>query len=188
MQEILVVVDMQNDFIEGSIGSVEAMAIVPKVAEKIKNWDGEIVVTLDRHERDEETVECLRYTEHCVDNWGRSLNADIANAIVQNKGINVQGVAGIVKNTFAHICMSEYISSDVLNMKFEDARRSKDFRFEVIGLCTDICVLNACLCLRNNFPYANIEVDASCCAGSSKAAHEAALLVMKNNCIDVCNG
>lgn len=188
MQDILVVVDMQNDFIEGSIGSVEAMAIVPKVTEKIKNWDGEIVVTLDRHERDEETVECLRYTKHCVDNWGRSLNADIANAIVQNKGINVQGVARIVKNTFAHICMAEYISSDVLNMKFEDARRSKDFRFEVIGLCTDICVLNACLCLRNNFPYANIKVDTSCCAGSSKTAHDAALLVMKNNCIDVCNG
>lgn len=188
MENILIVVDMQNDFIEGAIGSAEAMAIVPKVVEKIKNWDGKIVFTLDRHERDEETVECLRYTEHCVDNWGRSLNADVSNAVIQNKNISEQGVAAIIKNTFAHICMAEYISSDVLNMEFEDARRSKDFRFEIVGLCTDICVLNACLCLRNNFPYADITVDASCCASSSKAAHEAALLVMKNNCINVCNG
>ena len=150
MKRFLVVVDMQKDFVDGALGTAEAVAIVPAVAEKIKNFDGEIFVTFDTHyENYPETAEAALE--------GRKYTA-------------------VEKPTFGSVELPRLI---------EKAAGGVDFAVELIGLCTDICVVSNTLLLKANFPEAPIAVDAACCAGVTVQAHEAALATMRSCQIDV---
>ena len=166
MKKFLVVVDMQKDFVDGALGSREAVAIVPAVVKKIESFDGEIFVTYDTHfENYMQTNEGKHLpVPHCIkgtDGW--QLNNDVENALSGKKFTKVE------KNTFGSVDLPKLI---------EQAADGDDFAVELIGLCTDICVVSNALLIKATFPEAPIAVDAGCCAGVTPQAHEAALATM----------
>lgn len=174
MKKILVVVDMQNDFVGGALGSAQACAIVPAVAEKISCFDGErIYATFDTHfENYSDTLEGKKLpVAHCIKGTrGQGLHEKIEAALKEKNWRSIE------KYTFGTFEIAEE-----LKMDYPD----EDFSFEVCGLCTDICVISNVLILRAAFPDAEITLDARCCAGVSKESHEAALTAMKCCQIDV---
>ena len=176
MKDFLIVVDMQKDFVDGSLGTPEAQAIVENVVCKIENHKGSIITTLDTHIPDYlNTAEGRKLpVVHCVRNTpGWMLDVRVAQALAGRKSISVE------KNTFG--------SADLPRL-LEELTRGEPFRIELIGLCTDICVVSNALLLKAHFPEAEISVDASCCAGVTPEAHGAALKVLKSCQIDVING
>ena len=167
MRKTLIVVDMQNDFIDGALGTKEAQDIVPNVAKKIKEYKENgynVIFTRDTHSTNYlETYEGKHLpVVHCVKNtvgWQISdkLDFDIENDVL------------IDKPTFGWL-------------------NWKDFDFEsveLVGLCTDICVISNALIIRSNYPEIDITVDASCCAGVTPDTHKAALATMKMCQIEV---
>lgn len=173
MKKFLIVVDMQKDFIDGALGTKEAVAIVPAAAEKIKNFDGEIFVTYDTHyENYMESAEGKKLpVPHCIEGTqGWQLDKTVAEAL------SGKDYTAVKKPTFGSIELPKLI---------EKAAGSENFSVELIGLCTDICVVSNALLLKANFPEKEISVDASCCAGVSPETHNAALATMKCCQIDI---
>lgn len=173
MKNILVVVDIQNDFVDGALGSKEALAIIDRACEKIKAFDGDIFVTLDTHGEDYmNTQEGKKLpVPHCIkgtDGW--RLNADIEKAL-EGKNVTI-----IEKPTFGSQKLAELISEKYKN---------EALSVELIGICTDICVISNALTIRAHNTECEITVDSSCCAGVSPELHEAALTVMKSCLINV---
>ncbi len=167
MKKFLVVVDMQKDFVDGSLGTKEAVAIVPNVVKKINEFDGEIFVTYDTHfENYMDTSEGKRLpVPHCIKGTeGWKLDAKVAAALEGKKYTEVE------KITFGSV--------DLPDMIFK-AADDEDFTIELVGLCTDICVVSNTLILKANYPEKEIVVDASCCAGVTPESHNAALTTMK---------
>lgn len=164
MQKILVVVDMQNDFIDGALGTAEAVAIVPKVAEKIKSFDGTVLYTRDTHEENYmETQEGKNLpVPHCIrDTEGWQIRAELQQA----------GAEVIDKPTFG----SRALAEKLVEMNREEAIES----ITLIGLCTDICVISNAFVIKAFLPETPIIVDAACCAGVTPKSHERALEAMK---------
>lgn len=167
MRETLIVVDMQNDFIDGTLGTKEAQMIVPNVAKKIKEYKKagkQVIFTRDTHpENYLETYEGKHLPViHCVKNtpgWQISdtLDFDIENDIL------------IDKPTFGWLNWNHFELGSV----------------EICGLCTDICVVSNALIIRATYPKIDITVDASCCAGVTPDKHKAAIEVMKSCQIEV---
>ncbi len=159
MKKTLIVIDMQNDFIDGSLGTKEAKAIVKNVKEKISNYKacgGEIIYTRDTHgENYLSTSEGKNLpVVHCVkDTWGWQI-AD---------GLYKDGCEVIDKPSFGYTGWERFA--------FE--------KIELCGLCTDICVVSNALILKAVFPEIEIVVDSSCCAGVTPETHRAALETMK---------
>jgi nicotinamidase-related amidase len=174
MNKLLVVVDMQKDFIDGSLGTPEAQAIVPAVVEKIKSFDGDVVYTMDTHDENYlETQEGRKLpVVHCVVNTdGWELHPDVQ-AALNEKHANV-----ITKSTFGAVDLIEYIERDC---------RGKEYgSIELVGLCTDICVVSNAMLLKAWYPETPISVYASCCAGVTPESHKAALTTMKMCQIEV---
>lgn len=167
MKKFLIVVDMQKDFVDGALGTKEAEAIVPAVREKIENFDGEIIVTYDTHFEDyTETSEGEKLpVPHCIkDTDGWQLNDEIQKAL-EGKDYTV-----VEKITFGSVDLPDFI---------EEKTEGENFSAELVGLCTDICVVSNALVLKANFPEADLSVDSSCCAGVTPETHEAALTTMK---------
>ena len=171
-QKILFVVDMQNDFIDGVLGSEDARAIVPAVAKKIKDFNGEIVFTQDTHLPDRyfQTQEGRKLPIfHCMKNTeGWQINKDVL-AAAETKG----AYTVFEKSTFASTSITIPI------------RAAKATEVEFIGICTDICVISNVMYLKALYPEMKITVDSKCCAGTTPEAHNAALTVMKSCQIDV---
>ena len=165
MKKTLIVVDMQNDFIDMALGTKEAVAIVPKVKEKIaayvKNGD-EIIYTRDTHgENYLDTPEGKKLpVPHCIKGTPGWQIAD---------GLYVEGSKIIDKPNFGWPNWKEESLEEV----------------ELIGLCTDICVVSNALIIKAVFPDAVVKVDKTCCAGVTPASHEAALTTMGMCQIDV---
>ena len=160
---ILVVVDMQNDFIDGTLGTAEAEAIVPNVVDRIKNFNGLVLATRDTHgENYLETPEGKKLpVKHCVkgtDGW----------QIVP--GLETENCEYIDKPTFGWLNWDGFAEDD---------------KIELIGVCTDICVVSNAIILKAKYPEAVISVDADCCAGVTPEKHKAALETMKSCQIDV---
>ena len=173
MKKILIVVDMQKDFVDGALGTDEAVAIVDNVVEKIQNHDGDIIVTYDTHFEDYmDTQEGKNLpVPHCIkgtDGW--KLDSRVQEAF------NNKEYKTIEKLTFGSAELPEYIKSNY---------DEKEIQIELIGLCTDICVVSNALLLKANFLETEISVDVSCCAGVTVDSHNAALLTMKMCQIDV---
>lgn len=167
MKRFLIVVDMQKDFVDGALGTKEAVAIVPNVMEKILGFDGKIFATLDTHASNYmETSEGKKLpVPHCIKGTpGWMLNDEVA-AVLEQKGYSP-----VEKVTFGSVMLPRLI--------FQEAA-GEPFSIELIGLCTDICVVSNALMLKANFPEAEISVDSACCAGVTPATHQAALDTMR---------
>ena len=167
MKKFLVVVDMQKDFVDGSLGTAEAVAIVPNVVKKINECDGDIFVTYDTHfDNYMNTSEGKKLpVPHCIkgtDGW--KLDANVAKALQGKEYTEVE------KITFGSVDLPDLIFK---------AAGDEDFSIELVGLCTDICVVSNTLILKANYPEKSITVDASCCAGVTPESHNAALTTMK---------
>lgn len=173
MKKVLVVVDMQKDFVDGALGSKEAVAIVDKVVKKIENFDGDIIVTYDtHHENYMETQEGANLpVPHCIKGTeGWKLDASVQ-AVVDKRTYKA-----IEKPTFGSTELPEYIKATY---------NPADIEIQLIGLCTDICVVSNALLMKANFLETKVSVDAECCAGVTPESHNAALATMKMCQIDV---
>ena len=175
MKQFLVVVDMQKDFVDGALGTAEAVAIVPAAVEKIQSYDGEIFVTYDTH-----------FDDYLTTEEGKHL--PVPHCIYGTPGWELDARIGEVVEAVPHFKLQKYTfgSTSLPHLMLEVAD-GEDFSIELIGLCTDICVVSNALILKAEFPEAPIRVDASCCAGVTPALHEAALHTMQSCQIEITN-
>ena len=165
MQDILVVVDMQNDFIDGALGTKEAVAIVSAVEQKIRNFHGRVLFTRDTHDATYlETQEGRKLpVSHCIrDTEGWQIHP-VLEALRKEPAID--------KPVFGSVALG-------------DALRTADSvepvrSVTLVGLCTDICVISNAMIARAFLPEAEIIVDAACCAGVTPESHRNALEAMK---------
>ena len=174
MKQFLIVVDMQTDFVDGALGTPEAVAILPAVDARIRECrkaGAIIIATLDTHGEDYlqsaegqklPVVHCVRNTE------GWQLHPAVREALA--------GCRILEKPTFGSIRLPEII---------RELAAGEDFSIELIGLCTDICVVSNALLLKAYFPEAPVSVRAACCAGVTPEKHEAALETMRSCQIDI---
>lgn len=163
---ILVVVDMQNDFIDGALGTPEAVAIVPKVMVKMMNFDGLVMATRDTHGEDYlETQEGKNLpVKHCIKGThGWEIKEEIQQLLISQP---------IDKLTFGSETLGKVLKD--LNNDVEPIDS-----ITLVGLCTDICVISNAILLKAFLPEVPIRVDASCCAGVTPESHERALEAMK---------
>ena len=173
MKHFLIVVDMQTDFIDGSLGTAEAVAIKPAVLKKIHSFPGEIFATVDTHGENYLTTTEGRHlpVEHCVKGTpGWAVDREIARAL------NGQGAIFVEKPTFGSLILPQLI---------EDAAAGEDFDVTLVGLCTDICVISNALLLKARFHEKEIYVDSACCAGVTPEKHLAALETMRSCQINI---
>ena len=173
MKKFLIVVDMQKDFVDGALGSKEALAIVDGVAEKIRGFEGEIFVTLDTHyENYMETAEGFKLpVPHCIEGQeGWQLDQKVKEALDGKRYTVVE------KFTFGSVDLPNLIA---------EAAGEEDFTIEMLGLCTDICVVSNALILKAYFTEIPLSVHANLCAGVTPESHRAALQTMKMCQIDV---
>ncbi len=173
MSRILLVVDMQNDFIDGALGSEAAEKIVDGVAERINKFDGRVIFTRDTH-----TADYLKTQE------GRNL--PVEHCIVGSVGWRIspripipQGAVVIDKVTFG--------SKELLTLLIEENEKEPVESVEIVGLCTDICVIANAFVVKTALPEAEVSVDASLCAGVTEESHRTALFAMKACQINIKN-
>ena len=165
VSKTLIVIDMQNDFIDGSLGSADAEEIVPVVCDKIRKRREEgyrIIFTRDTHHEDYLETREGQYlpVKHCIEGtpgWELCTQMDTTGATVINKP------------SFGYLGWSEYPSDE----------------FELVGLCTDICVVSNALILKAVYPQAVVKVDSHCCAGVTRESHDAALMTMHTCHVEV---
>jgi len=189
-KKFLFVIDMQNDFIDGSLGSDDAKKIVPNVVKLIQNWGNDkehaIWYTYDMHSdsdnsiypKYENTLEGkMLPVKHCIVNTpGYQINEYVMDELVKRNSIYDRAFH---KFTFGSLDMVNEASMYL----WENAK--SDDSIYIVGLCTDICVVSNALLLRAKFPNLHIYVYENCCAGTSKEAHDAAIKVMKSCQIEV---
>ena len=172
MRKILIVVDMQNDFIDGALGTAEAVAIVENVKAKIREYDpADVFATMDTHTPDYLNTQEGRNlpVPHCIkgtDGW--QIRSDIAELL-----------------TDAHIYEKPTFGSLKLAKDIAAIAAAEDIEIEMVGLCTDICVVSNALLLKAAMPEVKISVDPSCCAGVTPEKHMAALETMRSCQIQV---
>lgn len=184
MRKILVVIDMQNDFIDGALGSQEAINIVPNVIEKIQTYQQEgnaIYFTQDTHKEDYlqtqegknlPVLHCIKGTtgwnlHASINELAEKIQADKKEPVIFEKGIfGGENLAQVLRNLIDEPSETE---------------------IELIGLCTDICVLSNAILFKTYLPEVLIKVDAACCAGVTPTTHHNALEAMKMCQIQVIN-
>lgn len=166
MKKILVVIDMQNDFIDGALGTKEAENIVGKVVDKIHSYPADsIYATRDTHGENYLETSEGKYlpVKHCVEGTkGWQIREEVAAAMPRAVMVD--------KPAFG--------SAHLADLLWEEAQK-EEVEIELAGLCTDICVVTNALLLKTRLPETKISVDASCCAGVTPKSHEAALTTMK---------
>lgn len=172
MKNILVVVDMQKDFIDGSLGTLEAQGIVENVKNKIETFDGDVYFTRDTHGVNYlETSEGKKLpVEHCIkDTEGWQIRAELVEA-AEGKLADITD-----KPSFGSVELAEKLKS----------REKETAEITFVGLCTDICVISNVLLAKAYMPEMKLTVDSACCAGVTPQSHENALEAMKMCQIDV---
>ncbi len=165
--KIFIVVDMQEDFITGTLGSAEAKEILPRVEKKVKEFEGEIIFTMDTHgENYPDTQEGKNLpVAHCLENTPGWELAGSLDALCKKLGARVYK-----KGTFGSLALVQELKK----------REEEIVSIELIGVCTDICVVSNALLLKAYLPELPISVDASCCAGVTPQKHTAALETMRS--------
>ena len=167
MRKILIVIDMQNDFIDGSLGTAEALAIVENVKDKISQYSpADVIATMDTHGKDYMNTQEGKFlpVEHCIKGTeGWKIREDIAALL--------DGAKIYEKPTFGSV----QLAADL-----KELSQAEDIELELIGLCTDICVVSNALLLKAYMPEVQISVDSSCCAGVTPEKHRAALETMRS--------
>lgn len=169
--KILVVVDMQNDFIDGALGTREAQAIVPEVIKKIQAFEGRVIFTRDTHEenymdtqegKNLPVVHCVRGTK------GWELHPQI-DALRKEEPVD--------KPAFGSTALGSLLLEQDNELKEKGGKGIEEITF--IGLCTDICVISNAMLIKAFLPEVPVVVDAKCCAGVTPESHENALEAMK---------
>lgn len=205
--KILVVVDMQNDFIDGALGTPEAVEIVPAVVKKIKEFDGLVVLTRDTHQENYmQTQEGSNLpVPHCIEGTdGWQINVEVMEAADRQAETLSESYADdddavmvtidpsiFNKPTFGCVELGEALLR--ANQAEPDAENGIDAddteniieSIEVIGLCTDICVISNAMLLKAFLPEVPVIVDAACCAGVTPESHIRALGAMQACQIEV---
>ena len=175
MEKVLLVIDMQNDFVTGALGSAQAVAVVEGIRRRVEEYQREnrtVLFTMDTHMDCEYregrlTQEAARFPKHCIrDTPGWEL---------------VPALQPYAKAD--QITKSTFLAQDLA----EQVRRShgENVEFLLCGVCTDICVASNALALRAAFPHSRISVEAALCAGTTPENHDAALAVMGSCLIDI---
>lgn len=171
MDRLLIVIDMQNDFIDGSLGTKEAVGVVHAVADKIEHYKkcgDTIIFTRDTHQADYLQTQEGRQLPvmHCIkgtEGWQISAELDTSAAAV------------IDKVSFGSLELADFAAAKAPS------------EIELVGLCTDICVISNALILKARLPETKITVDAACCAGVTPESHRNALRSMKMCQVNVIN-
>lgn len=175
-EEYLIVVDVQNDFVTGSLGSGEAVNIIPNVLQRVSNFKGNICFTKDTH--DEEYLSTQEGKNlpvvHCIKGTKGWELIDELKQLQEQRQLKVYE-----KNTFGSIKLAES-----LRKEYEEKGIKS---IELIGLCTDICVVSNALLLKAVLPEVPVYVNAACCAGVTPDSHKAALETMKSCQIHITN-
>ncbi|WP_290657168.1 isochorismatase family cysteine hydrolase [Anaerovibrio sp.] len=161
----IVVVDMQNDFIDGSLGTKEAQKMLPRLKDKLKkvveDGSAELVFTMDTHGKDYlNTQEGKKLpVEHCIKGTqGWEISPELGEFVAKAKAV-------VEKPTFGSMEL-------IKHLKAAD-------EVELVGLCTDICVISNALLIKAAYPEMKVSVDAQCCAGVTPESHANALDAMK---------
>lgn len=165
MEKVLIVVDMQVDFVNGALGTKEAEAIVPAVVKKVEGFDGRVIFTQDTHQPDYMDTQEGRNlpVKHCIEGtegW----------RIIPELRALAQKAECVIKPTFG----SKVLADALL------AAAGEIESIELIGLCTDICVVSNALLLKAYMPEVPMCVDSACCAGVTPEKHLAALETMRS--------
>ena len=175
MRKILIVIDMQNDFIDAALGTKEAVSIVESVKEKIRSYpEKDVIATMDTHDADYMKTQEGRNLPvmHCIKGTeGWQIRPDIADLLKEAKIYE--------KPTFG---------STALAADLKELSDREEIELELVGLCTDICVVSNALLLKAVMPEVKICVDAACCAGVTPLKHLAALETMRSCQIEIKNG
>ena len=166
MEKILICIDMQNDFVDGVLGTKEAQAILPSVVEKVRSHDGRVIFTRDTHQENYmDTQEGRKLpVPHCIegtDGWQLVPALEQLRCELQTPCID--------KPTFGSRVLAEQLTAEYAG---------KDAAFELIGVCTDICVISNAMLLKAFMPEAPVSVDSRCCAGVTPESHDNALKAM----------
>ena len=165
MQNILLVIDMQNDFIDGALGTKEAFAIVPTVKAKIENFDGTVLFTRDTHET------CYMETQE-------GKNLPVPHCIRGTDGWQIRPELDALRTTEV-IDKPTFGSKELGTILTEMNEKDEIGSITLIGLCTDICVISNAMLVKAFLPEVPIIVDSACCAGVTPESHENALKAMQ---------
>lgn len=176
-RKVIVIVDMQNDFVYGTLGNKEAQAIVPKMCAQLDKYledEGDVYLTFTRDTHYEETYdqteEGKNIIPHCIkDTEGWEIITPLTRYAYNDTDMIIE------KNTFGSPCLINALRDFLY----------PDDEVEFWGVCTDICVISNALMARAHFPYNKISVNSQLCAGTTPEAHSYALSVMRHNCIEV---
>lgn len=181
MQKYVIVVDVQNDFVNGALANSDAQKKIPAIVDFINSQPGgtTFIYTLDTHEKNYmESLEGQKLpVPHCIrDTPGWELKYEVGSALQEKMRVG-EKVQGVLKETFGSVDLMNY---------FKDKRAQEhDIEIEVVGFCTDICVLSTVILLRAALPNTKITCHANLCSGVTKELHDAAIAVMKSCQIDV---
>jgi len=173
MSKYLIVVDMQNDFIDGALGTDEAISIVPNVERKIKEFDGKVYFTRDTH----------------FENYMESLegsNLPVPHCIKGTHGWQVRKELDLLRKTDP-IDKLTFGSSELAKLLVAENEIEPIESITFVGLCTDICVISNVFTVRSFLPEVRLIVDASCCAGVTPESHNTAIVSMKTCQIQIDN-
>ena len=164
MQNILLVIDMQTDFVDGALGTPEAVAILPYVRKKIEHFEGRVIFTRDTHEED-----------YLATQEGKHL--PVPHCIRGTKGWEIHpALSDLVREV---VDKPTFGSLDLLSLLKEAEEQEPIGKITLIGLCTDICVISNAMLVKAAFTEAEIAVDAACSAGVSPESHARALAAMR---------
>ena len=178
MKKLLVVVDMQNDFITGALGTKEAQAIVPGVVEFVKGFDGFVVATQDTHNSDYlDTQEGKRLpVPHCIDGTeGEEIIPELKNLVVDSEKWDSRLSQPFRKDTFGSLSLKEWLS-----MHCQDCEE-----IHFVGVCTGICVIANAVIAKTALPEARIIIHKDLCACVTQESHERALKSMETLQMDI---
>lgn len=170
MGNVLVVIDMQNDFITGSLGSKEAEAIVSRVKDKIEGFSGNLIFTRDTHTKEYlNTQEGKNLpVEHCrKDSKGWEIESSL------QPYANKPNTIILDKESFGTLNLAKALEA------IQSVSKEPIEEIELVGLCTDICVISNAIIIKAAFPEIPVIVDSTCCAGVTKQSHYNALEAMK---------
>lgn len=171
--DYLIVVDMQKDFVDGSLGTPEAKAILPMAEERIRSFQGKVLFTRDTHHEDYLQTQEGKFlpVSHCIENTKGWEICDSLQPYCTEPPIN--------KITFGSV--------DLIHRLSAENRQNPISSVTLIGVCTDICVISNALLIKAALPEIPIFVDAACCAGVTPESHRRALKAMKMCQIQILN-
>lgn len=186
MKKVLIIVDMQHDFVRGSLGTPEAVEIIPRVCGKMRTAieNGmELCFTLDTHREDYLNTQEGKNLPvvHCMEGTdGWKLEKELEELLFSTENLispqefyegGTENIKVFRKEIFGSVSLAEYIK--------ELYQKDDNLEVELVGLCTDICVVSNAILLKSFLPELKIVVDASCCAGVTVESHRMALETLK---------